>query len=250
MICVAVLIRASDRYQPFLGTDQFLYMLLHLVPFEGVLWKTRYPELAARFSNWTLATDPPPLGTTVPLGNSFETNAVVNFSTPRAWACRTCPQKANTTAPGWVSGIFPNNFEPNASNGMFSLAWPWTNDARFFDVKLGNVKLANPGFVSEDPGGKLDFALRPDSPLFKLGWQAIPEHDIGPSPSKPHEATISQARLKTDDPSSSAIGLANPVGPTIIAAKAVPGGLLTAQKQARPRLSRPVQRLAFIRARS
>lgn len=172
---------AQNLYQPFLGTDQFLYMLLHLVPFEGALWKSRYPELATRFSTWTNSTDPPPLGTTVPLGNSFETNVVVNFSTPRAWACKTCPQKANTTAPGWVPKIYPNNFIPNASDGMFSLAYPWTHNARFFDVKSGNVKLTNPGFFSGDPGGELDFSLRSDSPLFKLGWLAIPERDIGPT---------------------------------------------------------------------
>ena len=71
------------------------------------------------------------------------------------------------------------------SAGMFSLAWPWTNRASSFNIdKAGtNVKLAQlaaAGFVKEDPGEELNFTLRADSPLFKLGWQAIPEHDIGP----------------------------------------------------------------------
>lgn len=170
---------AKNLYPPFILTAEFLYMLLHLVPFEGALWTDRYPELAERYSSWTVPQQPP-LGATVPLGNSFANNAVVNFSTPRAWACKTCPRKANNTAPSWVPGLFPGSFAPNASDGMFSLCYPWTHNASMFDVQLGNVKLADPGFVAEDPGGALDFRLRPDSLLFKLGWQAIPEHDIGP----------------------------------------------------------------------
>ena len=78
-------------------TAEFLHMLLNLVPFDSPLWKARYPELAARYSRWTVPKQPPP-GCTAPLGNSFARNAIVNFSTPRAWACQTCPQKANTTA--------------------------------------------------------------------------------------------------------------------------------------------------------
>ncbi len=88
--------------------------------------------------------------------------------------------KANTTAPGWVPGIYPENWRPNASDGMISLAFPWTTNATMFDIRPGNVKMANPGFAAQDPGGELNFTLRPDSPLFKLGWQAIPEHEIGP----------------------------------------------------------------------
>jgi len=65
---------------------------------------------------------------------------------------------------------------------MFSLATPWTNDTAHFDVQAGNVMLADPGFVSANPGADMNFALRPDSPLFKLGWQAIPQQDIGPDP--------------------------------------------------------------------
>ena len=161
------------------STAEFLYMLLHLVPFEGAVWVSRYPELAARFSAWTNATQPP-LGTTAPLGNTFATNAVVDTATPQAWACQTCPVKANTTQPCWVPGIYPDNWRPNASDGMFSLAFPWTTNATMFDIRPGNVKMANPGFAAPDPGGELNFTLRPDSPLFKLGWQAIPEHEIGP----------------------------------------------------------------------
>jgi hypothetical protein len=162
------------------NTAEFLHMLLNLVPFEGPLWSSRYPELAARYSTWTLPKKPP-LGATLPLGNSFAINAVVQPSIPRAWACKTCPLKANNTVPSWVAGLFPDNFSPNASDGMFSLAYPWTHNATMFDIQSGNVKLADPGFAAQDPFGDLNFTLRPDSQLFKLGWQAIPEHNIGPA---------------------------------------------------------------------
>jgi hypothetical protein len=95
---------------------EFLYMLLHLVPFDGALWTSRYPELAARFGNWTNSSQPP-LGATVPLGNSFTSNAVVNASLPHAWGCKTCPLKANNSVPEWVQGIYPQGFNPNASSG-------------------------------------------------------------------------------------------------------------------------------------
>jgi hypothetical protein len=95
---------------------EFLYMLLHLVPFDGALWTSRYPELAARFGNWTNSSQPP-LGATVPLGNSFTSNAVVNASLPHAWGCETCPLKANNSVPEWVQGIYPQGFNPNASSG-------------------------------------------------------------------------------------------------------------------------------------
>ena len=63
-----------------------------------------------------------------------------------------------------------------------SQAFPWTHDAKMFDVQPGNVKIADPGFADPDPGKSLNFTLRPDSPLFQLGWQEIPERDIGPDP--------------------------------------------------------------------
>ena len=66
---------------------------------------------------------------------------------------------------------------------MLSLAAPWTNSSSHFDVRGGgNAVLPDPQFVSADLERDLDFALRPTSPAFDLGWQAIPEHDIGPSP--------------------------------------------------------------------
>jgi hypothetical protein len=43
--------------------------------------------------------------------------------------------------------------------------------------------MAEPGFVSVDPTNDMNFALKPSSPMFELGWKAIPQQDIGPQPS-------------------------------------------------------------------
>lgn len=54
-------------------------------------------------------------------------------------------------------------------------------NGRYFKVQSNNKVMADPGFASDDPAETLDFTLKPSSPLFALGWQAIPQADIGPT---------------------------------------------------------------------
>jgi hypothetical protein len=53
-------------------------------------------------------------------------------------------------------------------------------------------------FASSDPGLALNFSLETSSPLWKLGWQRIPEEQIGPPP-----------QLKTDDAATCSAKLLN-----------------------------------------
>jgi hypothetical protein len=81
-----------------------------------------------------------------------------------------------------------HNVSTNA-RGSFSLPTPWfdpentTRTKANFDVGDNNLEFDTAGaagFVSTDPGSTLNFALRPGSPMYKLGWKTIPQDEIGP----------------------------------------------------------------------
>ena len=75
---------------------------------------------------------------------------------------------------------------PNAAGGMFALAAAWANSSAHFDIKRGtNAILSNPDFVSNDLERDLNFAFKPSSPAFRLGWEAIPMDQIGPDDGGP-----------------------------------------------------------------
>jgi hypothetical protein len=79
----------------------------------------------------------------------------------------------------WTPGFGPGA-APNDPTDMFTIASAWANSTAHFDILPNNRMLSNPGFVSDKPGEDMNFALKPTSPMFKLGWQAIPQDDIGP----------------------------------------------------------------------
>ena len=150
---------ARFRPGPPDGVDG-LFDKLQAVPFRAPVWATAFPLLAARFGGWTTASEPP-ANSSLPMGNVLALNAVVNATGPTAW------QHAH--------GIAVN------VDGVFSLAEPWYDPAHpeYFDVR-NNLRAPNPGFASPDPAGSMNFSLLPSSPLFKLGWAAIPQRAIGP----------------------------------------------------------------------
>lgn len=167
---VGATIRQSGRKE-FGSVRQTLWDRLHAVPFTSPVWRQRYPELNRRFKNWANGTAPP-VGTTEPLNNRFTCNVAVNIT-------------GLTPVPGEGPISRFHNWTANA-DGIFSLPAPfWTpnasNTTQFFDIRGGNAVMTKPGFVCADPGADLNFTLEDTSPLFALGWQAIPESDIGPT---------------------------------------------------------------------
>jgi hypothetical protein len=141
------------------------------VPFTSAVWRNRFPELAERFSLWQNGTSPP-VGTTEPRNNVYARNVAVNITGPK-------PIEGEGPAPRFF------NWTANA-DGLFSLPAPYfipnaSNTTQFFDIRPNNLRTAHPMFVSPHPGEDLNFALRESSPLFALGWQAIPQSEIGPS---------------------------------------------------------------------
>lgn len=85
---------------------------------------------------------------------------------------------------------------PNDPQSIFSLAAPWANLSDHFEIQPTNALMPEPRFVSAQPGVDLNFALKPSSPAFKLGWETIPESNIGPSTP---QSSASASSLKTDD---------------------------------------------------
>ena len=159
----------QDGRDEFGSVQSLLYTTLFSVPFTSQLWKAEYPELSQRFAGWKNNTPPPP-GTTAPRNNIYALNAVVNSTGAKP-------------VPGEGPGRF-DNWTANA-DGMFSLPAPWytagaANTTQYFAIKGDNLLSSQPGFASADPTETLDFALQQSSPLFKLGWQRIPQEDIGP----------------------------------------------------------------------
>ena len=153
----------------FGSVQSALWQTLYSEPFGSPVWKAQYPVLSERFGRWKNNTDPP-LGTTAPRDNLYAMNAVVNSTGPKP-----VPGEGPGRGCKWTAN----------AGGMFSLPAPWytagsANTSEYFDIKRNNVLSAHPGFASADPTGSLDFALQDGSPLFKLGWQRIPQEDIGP----------------------------------------------------------------------
>ena len=152
--------------------SMYLYTGLQAVPFQDRLWSIQYPELKNRFSNWKNGTSSPPLGTNEPLNNLYAMNCVVNATGP-------------VHVPGEPMDHF-HNFTLNAK-GMFSLPAPYytencSNTSTWFNILNSNRLLRHPGFVNERSVGKNDtmnFTLKDDSVLWKLGWQKIPQDGIG-----------------------------------------------------------------------
>ena len=202
-VAVETAVAMEGSAQPAGSRAAAAFAQLDRVPFRGALWQARYPALR-RFRNWTVPEQPPPGCLDGPLGNVLGTNLVAfNFTPPRYWGeCECCvngyhggdvqhrrwlPGFCNATraacAPG-SAGI------PNAGGGgggggggsgyALSLVAQWANSSSHFDVRSGNAVLRDPQFESSNVEQSLNFTLRPTSPAFELGWQAIPEHDIGP----------------------------------------------------------------------
>jgi hypothetical protein len=164
---VGTSIRQSG-HSGFGSVQQYIWQQLHKVPFTDPLWVSRFPELARRFSDWKNGSLPPDPGTTITRNNVYSLNAIVN-----------------TTGPVKYQGGRFDNWTANA-DGMFSLPAPWytpnaANTTQYFDIKRDNTLTANPDWSSGDPIASLNFSLKPSSPLFKKGWKAIPQGDIGPS---------------------------------------------------------------------
>jgi hypothetical protein len=182
----------EGQRQPTGAKAATLFAQLNKFPFQDALWQTHYPELA-RYKDWTVPDEPPAGCLDGPLGNTYETNIVVNFSQPYYWGeCECC---ANGYHHGdlehrkWASGFCASDSPsacagasgmPNAAQ-MFSLAPPWTNSTAHFNITPSNAIMQEVDFVSTDLEHDLNFALKPTSPAFKLGWKVIPEQDIGPS---------------------------------------------------------------------
>ena len=155
-----------------------IYDNLFAVPFTNSIWTARFPELAARFGTWRNGTqapghDSPSASTAVPRNNAYTLNVVVN-----------------ATGPSHVPGdVHFHNWTANA-DGLFSLPSPWwtpgirggctPNTTQYFDVLPNNIKSSNPGFASPNPAALLNFSLESNSTLFDMGWQQIPQRDIGP----------------------------------------------------------------------
>ena len=114
---------------------------------------------------------------------------IVNFSEPFYWGeCECCANgdhRGDLAHRRWLPGFCPESRvctnEPNAAGGMFALAAAWLNSTSHFSIKPdSNAIVPDPQFVSSDIEADLNFAFRPSSSVFKLGWQAIPEDQIGP----------------------------------------------------------------------
>ena len=154
----------------FHDVEQYLWTQLHAVPFTSPLWVGRYPELARRFADWKTGTHPDP-GTTISQDNLYALNTIVNITGPIAF-------------PGEGPPTRFHNWTANA-DGEFSLPAPWytpgaANTSQYFEIRSDNTLSSDPGFVSADPAADLNFALKSSSPLFELGWQRIPQEQIGP----------------------------------------------------------------------
>ena len=166
---VGTTIHQSGRSE-FGTVKQTLWDKLHAVPFTSPVWRKRYPELNARFSSWRNGSSPP-VGTTEPRGNVYDLNVAVNITGPKPIA-----------GEGPASRFF--NWTANADD-LFSLPAPFftpnaSNTTQFFDIRPNNLRTNDPMFVSAHPGAHLNFSLRDSSPLFAMGWQAIPQSEIGP----------------------------------------------------------------------
>ena len=150
---------------------QTLWDKLHSVPFTNAVWRKRFPELEVRFSSWRNGSSPP-LGTTEPRNNKYDRNVAVNITGPKP-----------IQGEGSSARFF--NWTANADD-LFSLPAPFftqngSNTTQFFDILPNNLRTDDPMFVSSHPGADLNFALREGSPLFALGWEIIPQSEIGPS---------------------------------------------------------------------
>ena len=187
-----VAVHQAGRSQPTGATAAALFAELDQVPFRGELWQTHYYPQLARFRNWTVPDEPPAGCLDGPIGNHLATNVVVNFSAPFYWGeCECCANgyyHGDVQHRAWVPGFCDRHRSPGGVCGdapnvarMFSLAAPWANSTAHFDVLPSNAVLPDPQFVSNDLERDLDFALKPTSPAFALGWQAIPQRDIGPA---------------------------------------------------------------------
>lgn len=170
---IGTTIRQSGRSE-FGTVKQTLWNKLHDVPFTSAVWRKRFPQLEARFSSWRNGSLPP-LGTTAPRDNVYIRNVAVNIT-------------GSKPIPGEGSASRFFNWTANADD-LFSLPAPFftpnsSNTTQFFDIRPDNLRTDDPMFVSSHPGEDLNFALRESSPLFALGWQAIPQSEIGPSESE------------------------------------------------------------------
>ena len=159
----------ADESHGFETVGQTLFDRLHLVPFANALWYARYPVLKTRFQTWNNGSQPPPHGTNEPLDNVYAMNCVTNVTGP-------------VPVPG--SSHF-HNFTANAQ-GMFSLPSPYytpnaANTSTWFNLRPTNQLLPHPGFaVDAALDNRKNFSLKRTSPLWQLGWQKIPQDQIGP----------------------------------------------------------------------
>eukprot|EP01043_Picozoa_sp_COSAG02_P042225 COSAG02_NODE_3571_length_6533_cov_8.215981_4_plen_779_part_00 len=164
---------------------------LEKFPFRSVRWQQHYPSLA-KFKDWTVGDDPPGGCLDGPLNNSLATNVIVNFSKPFYWGeCECCSNgyhRGDMAHRRWLPGFCNHQSNPKACpnepnvGGMFALPTAWLNDTMHFIIKPGsNAIIPDPHFVSSNIETDLNFAFRPSSPAFNLGWEPIPEDQIGPS---------------------------------------------------------------------
>eukprot|EP00040_Diaphanoeca_grandis_P021387 m.113965 g.113965 ORF g.113965 m.113965 type:complete len:785 (-) comp28313_c0_seq1:281-2635(-) len=192
---VGLSIRQSGQYTFRYPEVNTLFTSLHAVPFTAPLWTTQYPTLASRFSNWTQPAKDAhgpfnPVGSALPENNLYALNAVINATGPTAWDTshgwflqQHIPGGASLGISLWCGPVEPPTgpgpAPPNPNTPNCSIPSP---SAKYFAIEATNTAqtMTSIEFVSNDPGGTLDFALAPTSPLYKLGWQTIPESDIGP----------------------------------------------------------------------
>ena len=188
---VQAAVRQDGSAQPTGAKAAMLYAELDKVPFRGSLWQAHYPALR-RFKDWIVPSEPPAGSLDGPLNNTYSTNIVVRFAKPFYWGeCECCGQgyfRGDQPHRRWMPGFCRTPIGGSCGNApndpqlkVFSLAGPWANDSAHFDIQPSNAWMPDPGFVSAQPGIDLNFALKPSSRAFKLGWETIPEGDIGPS---------------------------------------------------------------------
>eukprot|EP01047_Picozoa_sp_COSAG01_P023066 COSAG01_NODE_1390_length_10496_cov_8.535116_2_plen_1021_part_00 len=201
------------------ATINTLYKKLHAVPYTSALWQRTYPYLT-RFNAWNAScTDRhkgpfEPVGSSLPEDNLYATNTVVNATGPPTgdgtiarWYRNSHWHLQEHLPGGKALGISlwcgpatrrkPHARPPPPPTAACSVPTPV---ARYFDVLESNSAqtYASIQFASSDPGLALNFTLKASSPLWKLGWQRIPEEKIGPPP-----------QLKTDDAATCSAKLLN-----------------------------------------
>lgn len=146
------------------------------VPYQGALWAARYPDLATILANQTQRQ----YNAALPRRISVGLNLAYNNTELNAWEVAhggwepaqdgVWSTGGGFRDPRYCVGCVLGQSAESECNGCFTT---WAN----FGIP-GNQ--SSP-FVSSDPLGQLNFTLRQDAPVWKHGWERIPQAAIGPN---------------------------------------------------------------------